>query len=105
MKVNVKNDLPAAVVDVDHQPITTVSDAPLTCQAIGHERDGTHPHRIIGRDVQEGWYVLPKACVHRFRGGLESLLPGCLSKRAMASRICFSASLSPSWRTTVSACR
>ena len=43
MKVDVKNDLPAAVVDVDYQAITTVSNATLARQLIGHKRDAfTH---------------------------------------------------------------
>jgi hypothetical protein len=57
VKVHVKNDLPATVVDVDHQAITTVCDAMLAGQSIGHKGDSTHPRRISWLDVQEGWYV------------------------------------------------
>jgi hypothetical protein len=57
MKVHVKNDLPAAMVDVYDQPITIVREAALACQPIGHERDSTQPHRIMWFDIQQGWYV------------------------------------------------
>lgn len=57
MEMDVKNDLPAAVVDVHHQAIATVSDVTLTRQPIRHKRDCTDPYDVIGLDVQEGWNV------------------------------------------------
>ena len=57
MEVHMKNDLPAAVVDVHYQAITAVGNATLAGQLIGHKRDRSQPHRVIRLDVQKGWYV------------------------------------------------
>jgi hypothetical protein len=57
MKVDVKNDLPTAMVDVHHQTITAVGNAPLARQPIGHKWQGSQPHRVIWLDVQKGWHV------------------------------------------------
>lgn len=57
MKVNMKNDLPATVVDVHYQAITAVGNATLARQPIGHKWEGSQPHRIIRLDVQKGWHV------------------------------------------------
>lgn len=57
MKMDVKNDLTAAAIDVRHQTKPTVGDAALARQAIRHKRDRAHPDGVVGLDVQEGWHV------------------------------------------------
>jgi len=57
MKVDMKNDLPAAVIDIRHQAITIVGNATLARQPIGHKGEARQPHRVIRLDVQKGWYV------------------------------------------------
>ena len=57
MEVDMKNDLPAAVVDVHHQAITAVGNATLARQPIGHKGEARQPHRVIRLDVQKGWHV------------------------------------------------
>ena len=57
MKVDMKNDLPATVVDVHYQAIPAVGNAMLARQPIGHKWEGSQPHRIIRLDVQKGWHV------------------------------------------------
>lgn len=52
--MEVKDHLPAAAIDVDHQTITAVSNSMLTCESIRHERDGSHPGGIIRLDIEEG---------------------------------------------------
>ncbi len=164
MKMDVKNDLTTAVIDVRHQTKPTVGDAVLARQAIRHKRDRAHPDGVIGLDIQEGWHMplrhdeqvdgsawmnilngqydvilvefdaglsarddvakdtlshqiirhLRCAAASRsveslpsyfffFAAGFESLPAGLLTW-AIASRNCFSASLSPNWRTTPRAC-
>jgi hypothetical protein len=57
MEMDVKNDLPAIVVDVHLQTITTISDIARARQPIRHKRDRTDPYGVIGLDIQEGWNV------------------------------------------------
>ena len=57
MKMDVKNDLTAAAIDVCHQTKPVVGDAALARQAIRHKGDRAHPDSVIRLDVQEGWHV------------------------------------------------
>jgi hypothetical protein len=164
MKMDVENDLTAAVIDVRHQTKPTVGDAALVRQAIRHKGDRAHPDGVIGLDVQKGWHVPLRhdeqvdgsawmnilngqydVILVEFDAGLSArddvakdtlshqiirhLMYAAASRRveiclsyffffltgfasppagsltwAMASRNCFSASLSPNWRTTPRAC-
>ena len=57
MKVDMKNDLPTAMVDVHHQTITVVGNATLTRQPISYKGEARQPHRVIRLDVQKGWHM------------------------------------------------
>jgi hypothetical protein len=57
VKVDVKNDLSATVVDVHHQAIAAVGYATLARQLIGHKRERRQPHHVVWLNVQEGWHV------------------------------------------------
>lgn len=54
VEMHMKDDLPAAVIDIRHQAVATLSKIVLACEAIGHIRHGTDPSSVVRLKVEQG---------------------------------------------------
>ena len=57
MEMDMENDLPAVVLDIRYQAVTTLSEIMLARQTIGYIWHGTNPLGIFGLEVEEGGNV------------------------------------------------
>lgn len=74
--MEVKDHLPAAAIDVDHQTIAAVGDSTFTCESIRYERDGSHPRGIIHLDIEKGCDVSLGHEQQMDRGSRNHILDG-----------------------------